>query len=125
MVDYLGRTYGGYNQAYQPQPQQPIQMRTNKIFVTSLEDALNRYADPNTIIVYRHQDEKFEYEITTDSYGKKTYKTLELAPYSAQQDENKDNSYIISKEDFDAVKKRLDSLEKEIVKRYKGGGKEE
>ena len=132
MVDYLGRNYG-YNQPYanlyqpQPQPQQQptMQMRTNKIFVTSLEDALNRYADPNTIIVYRHQDEKFEYEITTDSYGKKTYKTLEIAPYSASQDEKTEKTYIISKEDFDAVKQRLDSLEKEVAKKYKGGGKEE
>lgn len=98
---------------------QPAQMRTNKIFVTSLEDALNRYADPNTVILYRHQDEKLEYEITTDGYGKKTYKTLEVRPYSAPQEQKQGMTDTISKSEFDAVKSRLDSLEKEVLKKYK------
>lgn len=126
MTDIYGRNYGGYNQPYgygnpyqAQQTIQPPQMRTNKIFVTSLEDALNRYADPNTIIIYRHQDEKFEYEITTDGFGKKTYKTLELRPYSAQQSESKGDTSIILKEELDGVKSRLDSLEKEVLKQYK------
>ena len=105
-----------YMSNFQPQP---TQMRTNKIFVTSLEDALNRYAEPNTIIVYRHQDEKFEYEIMTDSQGKKSYKTLVLGDYSAQNSEKPQEPTYASKEEFDAVKQRLEALESEITKKYK------
>lgn len=111
-----------YNGNFQPQmaqQQQPAPMRTNKIFVTSLEDALNRYAEPNTIMVYRHQDERFEYEIMTDGYGKKTYKTLQLADYSVSQAKETEQSITISREEFDAVKGRLEALEGELLKKYK------
>lgn len=125
-MDYFGRPNTQFNQFgnmpymsnYQAQ-QQPMQMRTNKIFVTSLEDALNRYAEPNTIMVYRHQDEKFEYEIMTDSQGKKSYKTLVLGDYSAQNSEKPQEPTYASKEEFDAVKQRLEALESEITKKYK------
>ena len=129
-MDYFGRPnsqFNGFGNApymsnFQPQmaqQPQPMQMRTNKIFVTSLEDALNRYAEPNTIIVYRHQDEKFEYEIMTDSQGKKSYKTLVLGDYSAQNSEKTQNPTYISKEEFDGVKSRLEALESEVLKKYK------
>ena len=129
-MDYFGRPntqfnnfgntpYMGNYQAQMAQQPQPMQMRTNKIFVTSLEDALNRYAEPNTIMVYRHQDEKFEYEIMTDSQGKKSYKTLVLGDYSAQNSEKPQEPTYASKEEFDAVKQRLEALESEITKKYK------
>lgn len=129
-MDYFGRPntqfnsfgnmpYIGNFQPQMAQQPQPMQMRTNKIFVTSLEDALNRYAEPNTIMVYRHQDEKFEYEIMTDSQGKKSYKTLVLGDYSAQNSEKPQEPTYASKEEFDAVKQRLEALESEITKKYK------
>lgn len=111
-----------YNGNYQPQmaqQTQPAPMRTNKIFVTSLEDALNRYAEPNTIMVYRHQDEKFEYEIITDSQGKKSYKTLQLADYSSVQTENDIIQPQISIEEFNGLKGRIKALEDEVLKKYK------
>lgn len=116
-MDYFGRPpYMGMNNL-QPQAQQPPQMRTNKIFVTSLEDALNRYAEPNTVIVYRHQDEKFEYEIMTDSQGKKSYKTLQLVDYSAPTSDKQDKSTNISTEQFQALERRLTALESQINKK--------
>ena len=107
----------------QPQPQ----LRTNKVFVTSLEDALNRYAEPNTIMVYRHQDEKFEYEIMTDMQGKKTYKTLVLADYSTaepRKDTNPANYLTIDAFDalqakFDSLESKVESLEAELLKKTK------
>lgn len=125
-MDYFGRpntqfnNFGNmpYMSNYQAQ-QQPMQMRTNKIFVTSLEDALNRYAEPNTIMVYRHQDEKFEYEIMTDSQGKKSYKTLVLSDYTAQNSEQKENLNTISRDEFDAVKQQIKALEGQLLKLYK------
>lgn len=108
-----------------PQPQQQPQLRTNKIFVTSLEDALNRYAEPNTILVYRHQDEKFEYEIMTDCQGKKTYKTLQLTDYTAQQAEKQTATATISTEQLQAFESRLTALENEMSKHNKiDGGNE-
>lgn len=98
---------------------QPPQMRTNKIFVTSLEDALNRYAEPNTIIVYRHQDEKFEYEIMTDSQGKKTYKTLQLAEYSTVGEDKGAGVSTIPTERLNALESRLSALESEVLKKSK------
>jgi hypothetical protein len=129
-MDYFGRPntqfnnfgntpYMGNFQPQMAQQPQPAQMRTNKIFVTSLEDALNRYAEPNTIIVYRHQDEKFEYEIMTDSQGKKSYKTLVLGDYSAQNSEQKENLNTISRDEFDAVKQQIKALEGQLLKLYK------
>lgn len=110
-----------YNGNFQPQmiQQQPAPMRTNKIFVTSLEDALGRYAEPNTLIVYRHQDEKFEYEIMTDAQGKKSYKTLQLGDYSAIQGEKQEEVTTISKKEFNVLKGRIEALESEVLKKYK------
>ena len=128
-MDYFGRNpqfnqFGQFGNApymsnYQAQPQQQPQMRTNKIFVTSLEDALNRYAEPNTIMVYRHQDEKYEYEIMTDSQGKKSYKTLVLGDFSAQNSDKQQEPTYASKEELYAFKSRLEALESEVLKKYK------
>lgn len=129
-MDYFGRPNNQFNNFgnmpymgnFQPQmaqQPQPTQMRTNKIFVTSLEDALNRYAEPNTIMVYRHQDEKFEYEIMTDAQGKKSYKTLVLGDYSAQNSEKTENLNTISRDEFDAVKQQIKALEGQLLKLYK------
>lgn len=130
MNDYFGRPntqfngmyntpYNGNLQPQMAQQPQPTPMRTNKIYVTSLEDALNRYAEPNTVMVYRHQDEKFEYEIMTDAQGKKSYKTLQLGDYSAQNCEKQENADIISRKEFDVLKSRLEAIEQELVKKYK------
>ena len=107
-----------YMSNFQPQP---TQMRTNKIFVTSLEDALNRYAEPNTIMVYRHQDEKYEYEIMTDGQGKKSYKTLVLGDFSAQNSDKQQEPTYASKEELYAFKSRLAAVESEVLKKYKEG----
>lgn len=96
----------------QPQPQ----LRTNKVFVTSLEDALNRYAEPNTIMVYRHQDEKFEYEIMTDMQGKKTYKTLALTDYSTVEPQKEEKGILIPEETLNAIEGRISALERTIFK---------
>lgn len=120
-MDYYGRNYGynlPYTNSYQvPQPQ--TQMRTNILYVTGLDDAMARYADPNTIISYRNQNEKFEYEIMTDSYGRKMAKTVEIRPYVAQQEQKQEQAAVVSKEEFDGVKSRLESLEREVLSKHK------
>ena len=122
MNDFFGRPNTQFNGMYNTPYNgnfQPPQMRTNKIFVTSLEDALNRYAEPNTVIVYRHQDEKYEYEIMTDAQGKKSYKTLQLGDYSASQANKPVQPTQISIEQFNSLEERIKALEMEILKKYK------
>lgn len=119
----FGNMGGGYsaNQPFgagfqqpQPVPQVQPQLRTNKVFVTSLEDALNRYAEPNTIMVYRHQDEKFEYEIMTDMQGKKSYKTLVLTDYSTVEQRSEDRGTVITQEALSAIESKLEVLEGKV-----------
>ena len=129
------RTFGNNLQYQQqvpqptPQPVAPSQLRTNKIFVTSLEDALTRYADPNTITVYHNQDEKCIYEIMVDIQGKKSYKTFELSEFSAQiSHESKVVGESISLDQIKAMEERISALEKELSarkpKEIKKGGTE-
>lgn len=123
-MDYFGRgSYGQYPTYPQMQQapymgnyqvQQPAPMKTNKIFVTSLEDALSRYAEPNSVMVYRHQDEKMEFEVITDAQGKKNYKTLVLSDYSAVQGDNAPQTGILSQENYNALERRIEALESKL-----------
>lgn len=75
-------------QAQQPvQPQQTAQMpiKTNKILVTSLDDALNRPAEPNSANVYYHQDEPFAFQIYTDWEGKKIPRVFVIDEISVEE----------------------------------------
>lgn len=78
------------NNGVQPQmaapqaAQQPIS--ANKIYVTSLQDALSRFSSPNTTISYTTQDEKYEIEVFTDTQGKKTYQVFERKPYTPSEE---------------------------------------
>lgn len=128
-MDYFGNYNRGYNnnpysqqmsytgQNFVPQVQPQPQLRTNKVFVTSLEDALNRNAEPNTIMVYRHQDEKFEYEIFTDMQGKKTYKTLALTDYSTAEAHKEQGGILIPENILNAIEDRISALEGIIFKK--------
>lgn len=126
MTDFYGNPYNNNpyqrNFAYSQQPvvQQPPQIRTNKIFVTSLDDALSRYADPNTIIVYHNQDDRHIYEITTDLQGKKAYKTFVLADFSAQEKKKEEEGLVIIQDAINGLERRITALE-EASKKKKGG----
>lgn len=71
-------------QMQQPQPQNtPISQQPtwlNKVYVTSLQDALSRFISPNSSIVYTLQDEKTEVEVFADAQGKKSYQLYERKP---------------------------------------------
>lgn len=123
------QTFSPYQQSVQPQmqqqaqqpvqaSQQPVQQQTptrsNKVFVTSIEDATGRYADPNTEIIYLHQDKPFIFEVFTDWQGKKTVKTyrFEECTVEEMQDETKgiakkDLENFVTKNDLTEFKKSL------------------
>lgn len=128
-------SYGNYSNAnlaypngYSPynqnngfnQPQQQT-VKTNHIYVTSLEDALARSVEPNSEIVYLHQDKPLLYNVRTDMMGKKTYTVLELKPPVAENiTETKteiqsevptiDTSMFVSKKEFEDFKATVQPL---------------
>lgn len=72
----------------QQMPQQmQMQVRTNKMFVTSVEDAMARYADYNTEIVYFHQDLPLLIEVKTDMQGKKTCNLFDISTHTENKAE--------------------------------------
>lgn len=101
--------YGGYNSygGYGVQPQSPI--KTNKVFVTSLEDALARPAEIGSEYIYLHQDKPLLYEVKTDMQGRKTYTVLELSQpqNKSQREEEKADISTITKEDFGALQAEI------------------
>ena len=96
----------------QPQMQQPIQpqIRTNKIFVTSFEEAMGRYADPNSIMIYLHQNQPIFYEISTDQYGKKSGATYEYKAFT--QAESKQN--YATQEQLNTLQAQIEELKQKL-----------
>lgn len=106
--------FGGFtpNPYMQPQMQQPVQpqIRTNKIFVTSFEEAMGRYAEPNSIMVYLHQNQPIMYEINTDQFGKKSGVTYEYKPYT--QTETKQN--YATQEQLQGLQSQIEELKQKL-----------
>lgn len=76
---YAQPNYGGFNPQTSPQmgnmqgmnnyqPQQPP-TRTNMVFVTSLEDALQKTNMPNCNLLFLHQDKPLLFNIISDDMG--------------------------------------------------------
>ncbi len=108
---------GGYNpqnypgqmpmmqQGFGGQPTQQMQPSTNKIFVVSAEDAMSRYAQPNSVMVYLLQDESTLFEVYTDGQGKKGIRTRTLV--DAQPD--KPVEYA-TRSELEELKKMIENL---------------
>lgn len=120
--NYVG--YGGYSsptvqpqrpdqwprQAAQP-PQQAMPQNVNKIYVTSLEDALARFANTNTITVYHLQDETGEIEVATDGFGKKSYKIRKLIDYTPEEPKKEVPAKYATKEYVAKLEGQIKSFE--------------
>ncbi len=79
---------------------------TNKIYVVSAEDAMSRYAQPNTIMLYVRQDESEIYEVYTDGQGKKAIRARRLTDIPA---ESKGGDFI-TRSEFDSLKAMVEKL---------------
>lgn len=78
---------------------------TNKLYVTSVDDALNRAAPRGSEMVYFHQDLNEFYVVKTDFEGRKTWAKFQyLAP-------NPDLSTPATKADFKELMARIEKLE--------------
>lgn len=77
--------------------------RTNMVFVTSLEDALQKTNMPNCNLLFLHQDKPLIFNIISDEMGRKTYTTYELVEYKDQKTEEEPKEppkEYVTKEEF-------------------------
>ena len=107
--NYNYGNYGGYGGAYQPAtvPSYTPQPSTNKIYVTSIEDAMQRFASPNSTMIYVLQDESTVFEIYTDGMGKKIPKVKKLVDFVPEQAANEN---YVTRNEFDELKQKLEQL---------------
>ena len=89
------------------------QVRTNKILVTSLDEALSKNAERYSEMYYWDQSKPVIYVIRTDQNGVKSWAEI---PYTIP---NQANSTPVTKADLDAVEVRLKALETKLGKKAK------
>lgn len=122
MEVYMYNNYGypyGYLNYQQPQQQhqiqQPLPPKSNKIWVTSLEDALARAVEPNSEYIYLHQDQPLLIEVKTDIQGKKVTRVLELKDYVQHSvPQNVVANDFPTREEFDGIKAEIQALKQKI-----------
>nr|DAQ99480.1 MAG TPA: hypothetical protein [Caudoviricetes sp.] len=85
-----------------PQAQQPT---SNKLFVVSAEDALSRFAAPNSIMIYLLQDESTLFEVYTDGQGKKSIRARTLTDAAQEAPVE-----YATKAELEELKKAIDSI---------------
>lgn len=81
------------------------QPSTNKIYVVSADDALSRFASPNSVMIYMLQDDTTLYEVYTDSQGKKEIRARTLNDCAKTTPVE-----YATKEEFNDLKKIVDEL---------------
>lgn len=124
-VNPYGAPNYGYQPQYQPQAQMPVQspqaspqqpaqpqmqVQSNKIFVTSIEDAMTRMAMPNSEVVYLHQDKPLLFEIRTDAQGKKTPFVYDIVPHREEQPKEQPKVDYVSREEFDGLYEQIKEI---------------
>lgn len=116
---YFGNNYGyGYTQAAptQQQTNSTQQQVSNRIYVTSAEDALGRFATPNSIMVYTLQDETLQFEVATDYWGKKTIRTRQLTDYTPATTEKDKKMDYVTRQEFLGLQGQLKALKEQLEK---------
>lgn len=101
----------GYQNVFQPQVAPSI--KTNKIFVTSLDDAMARFAEPNTEIIYWHQDQPLIFEIKTDGQGRKGYRTFRLENLTLATQEQAKKEYV-THDQLKELQDKVEDLQKKL-----------
>ena len=87
-------------QMAQISPYQGIPIKTNKLFVTGVEEAINRSTEYNSETIYFHQDLPIMYEVSVDMKGRKEVYTYDIkAQVNTQQ--NKETTEIKKEVDSD------------------------
>lgn len=109
----FNQNYGGYPMPpqqtqvmqYGTQPQQ-TPPSTNKIYVVSADDAMSRYAQPNTVMFYILQDETMVFEVFTDMQGKKAIRARQLTDAPAEPKHTEQ----VTRQEFEALRATVERL---------------
>lgn len=132
--------FGAFNQGVMPQMQQPPMNtppqqyaaqngaqppKTNKILVTSVEEAMARQAEPNTDMLYVHQDLPMVIQVYTDWNGHKTPQLFDIIPHKEAEAANADLSKYVTAEEFDGVKGEINGLKEQLAKLSRRSKKDE
>lgn len=122
--NYGGFTPQGYTNPYTTQTPPTMQTTalqpiTNKIYVTSGDDALNRFAQPNSVTMYVQQDEMAIFEVATDQQGRKSIKTFTLTPYTAPTADKTSTSEYVLRTEFESLQAEIKALKSKITKSSK------
>jgi hypothetical protein len=94
---------GGVNQNNVPR------LNRNYIIVTSLQEALGKESPYNSKGLYVHQDGEYEFEIFTDSNGRKTYDIYKRINCTNEQD-----AMSIPKSQYDELSAKIKKLEEAV-----------
>lgn len=122
---YNGFVPQGYATPYTQQTPVTLQPQTNKIYVTSADDALNRFAQPNSITLYVQQDETAIFEVATDQQGRKSIKTFSLTPYTAPTTDKTSEVDYVTRKEFDGLQAEIKALKSKLTKSNKVVGANE
>lgn len=110
----------------QQQPTQPPRPKTNKIFVTSLDDAMSRIADYDSQMIYLDQDKPLLYEIYTDGQGRKTPTIIQLSPSDgtgSPKTAKNDKVEYVTRQEFDDIQAQMAAFNDRLESMTKKGAK--
>lgn len=121
-MNYYGYPYGtNFNAPSYYAQQQPQQAVTNKIYVTSAEDALSRFASPNTITAYFLQDESTLFEVATDAQGKKNIRVRKLTDVTEEPKKQTVSGDYVTRAEFEDFRTKLEKAMTASAKSKKKG----
>lgn len=107
----MNQQYGMQNRGAQQNTQNAQPEYVNKIYVTSVNDALGRFAPPNTVITYTLQDDHTAVDVYCDTNGKKYATvwdlTLKDGDNTRENTQTKDN-WIVDR--LDRLEQKIDSF---------------
>ncbi len=86
--------FNGQQMGQMPQmsPYNSIPIKTNKIFVTGVEEAINRSTEYNSETIFFHQDFPVIYEVIVDGKGRKEVFTYNVTPQNNSQQNNSEEN---------------------------------
>ena len=103
-------TYGNLDNIFNPGYNNNLPVNNkNYTIVTSLQEALAKTAPYNSTGLYLHQDGEYEFEIRTDTNGRKTYEIFKRVKCT-----NDGDVMMIPKNEYNELKCKISKLEEAV-----------
>ena len=108
-------SFNNYNSQQYQQPQNPV--NTNKVYVSGLEDAKNRYLAPNSDYIFLDNDKPLLYRKVVDATGKmevQTFQIVQVEEKPVETSQNVDLSKFVSMDAFNSLKKEFEEFKNQV-----------